>query len=217
MEAKKKQIRKAILNDSYKAGACHIGSALSCVDILCDLYYKILNKGDIFIFGKASGIATLYAILEDKGIIKNAWKYLKKYPLPSKEVKGVIWSGGSLGMGLGIATGVALGNRKKNVYVLLGDADLQEGSTYEAALFARHHNLTNLNVIVDANGIQACGYTGNIIGLSTVIAFLHNTLPSFQCIKTTKGKGVLFMENNYDWHYKNLDEFSLQEALDGLA
>ena len=217
MEDKKKQIIKAILNDSFKSGACHIGSSLSCCDILVDLYYKILKKGDIFIFGKASGVATLYAILEDKGIIKNAYKYLKKYPLVNKEVKGCVWSGGSLGMGLGIACGIALGNRKKNVYVLLGDGDLQEGSTFESALFARHHNLTNLNVIVDCNNLQALGATKDILGLSTAIEFYKNTLPIFQCIKTVKGDGVEFMRNRYEWHYKNLSESQLEEALDGLA
>lgn len=217
MEAKKKQIRKAILNDSFRSGACHIGSALSCTDILVDLYHKILKKGDIFIFGKASGVSALYAILEDKGIIKNAWKYLKKYPLVSKEVKGVVWSGGSLGMGLGIACGIALGNRKKNVYVLLGDGDLQEGSNFESALFARHHNLTNLNVIYDFNGLQALGKTKDILGLGTALEFYQKTLPIFQIVPTTKGNGVSFMQHDYTWHYKNLSESQLQEALNGLA
>jgi len=216
MEDKKKQIKQKILIDSEKVGACHIGSALSCSDILVDLYYKILKKGDFLIFSKASGVSALYAILEDKKILKNSSQYLKKYPLVSNKVPGVIWSGGSLGMGLGTACGIAIGNRKKNVYVLLGDGDLQEGSTFEAALFARHHNLYNLNVIVDYNQLQALGETKDILGLSTAIEFYKKTIPNFQCIKTVKGKGVDYMENNYHWHYGNIDKYDLQEALDGL-
>ena len=217
MEAKKNKIRKAVLKDSFYAKACHIGSALSCVDILCDLYYKILKKEDIFVFSKASGVSALYAILEDKKVIKNAYKILKKYPLVSKEVKGCVWSGGSLGMGLGIACGIALGNRKKNVYVLISDAEMQEGTFYEAGLFARHHNLTNLSVICDYNGIQALGKTKDILGLSTAVEFAKKTFPNFQAIKTIKGNGVEFMRDRYEWHYKNLSDYDLEEALNGLA
>lgn len=217
MEAKKQKIRRDVLTSSYKAGACHIGSALSCVDILVDLYYKILKKGDIFIFGKASGVATLYAILEDKGIITDAWRYLKKYPLPSQEVPTVIHSFGSLGHALPFACGVAYAKPKTRVYVLIGDAEIQEGTTYESALFARHHNIKNLNIICDWNGIQACGFTKDICGLSTALEFLKKTFPQFQAIKTKKGNGVKFMENSVDWHYMNLTKDTLKEALNGLA
>ena len=88
MEEINTKIRKSILENSYKAGACHLGSALSCVEILTNLYYKILKKKDIFIFAKASGVAALYAILADKGHFPESKVvyYLNKYPLASKEV-----------------------------------------------------------------------------------------------------------------------------------
>lgn len=234
-----KKIRRSILQESYDAGACHIGSALSCVEILVALYYKIMKEEDIFIFSKASGVVTLYSILADKGFIKEkVSKYLKQYPLPSREVNGVTWSGGSLGQGLSVATGIALADRSKKVYCLLSDGELQEGNTWEAILFAGHHKLNNLIVIIDRNGLQACGGTEDILALEPLEekfqAFNWNAVevsghimpaiievernynsdePKVIIAKTIKGRGVNFMENKYEWHYKNLDKKGLEEAL----
>lgn len=209
------KIRKDILTASFEAEACHIGSALSCVVILCVLFYDIMKKGELFIFSKASGVATYYAILSDLGHFpkKKLAYYLKNYPECSKEVPGVIHSVGSVGHGLNVACGLALADRKRNVYCLISDGELQEGSTYEAALFARQHKLTNLYVICDNNGLQACGATSSILELSTAIKFFENTFPHFLSILTTKGAGVDFMENDYTWHYKNLTPLLLTEAL----
>lgn len=213
------RIRRQILKASYEAGACHIGSALSCVDILVELYYKTLKKDDIFLFSKASGVATLYAILADKGYFpkEKLSYYLKNYPLASKEVPGVIHSVGSLGHGLSVAVGLALGNRKRRVYTLLSDGECQEGSTYEASLFARQHKLNNLHVIVDDNGLQACGATKDILDLETAYEFFRKTLPNFKRVRTIKGQGVSFMENDYCWHYRNLDKKLLNKALEENA
>lgn len=214
-----KKIRRTILTASFQSKACHIGSALSCVEILVDLYFNKLKKDDIFIFSKASGVAALYAVLAEKGIIphnKVAF-YLKKYPLPSKEVPGVIWSGGSLGMGLSVAAGMALADRKRKVYCLISDGEVQEGQTYEASLFVRQHKLTNLYVIVDFNKYQACGAIKDILDLTTAFEFLKKTLPNIEIVDTIKGKGIDFMENNYKWHYKNLDEKGYKKALLQLA
>ncbi len=239
-----KKIRRKILVASYHAGACHIGSALSCVEILVALYYKVLKKDDIFLFSKASGVATLYAILADKGFIpKNeVFKYLKKYPLSSKEVPGILWSGGSLGQGLSVATGLALADRSRKVYCLLSDGELQEGNTWEAILFAAHHKLDNLIVIIDRNELQACGKTENILKLEPLLNkwntfnWAYNSvnghninwlirslkvkadtsrkdMPYVIIANTIKGKGVSFMENKYEWHYKNLDQQGFEEAL----
>ena len=218
IQQKIKQIRGDVLTASFSAHACHIGSALSCVDILVDLFYNILKDGDVFIFSKASGVATLYSILADKGYFKKSdiAYYLKNYPLPSKEVPGVIHSVGSLGHGLPVAVGMAYADRTRNVYVLMGDGECQEGTTYESALFARQHNLDNLYVIVDNNGLQAMGKTNDILGLDTAFDFLERTLPNIRIEKTIKGKGVYFMENNYSWHYKNLDVNLLERALNQI-
>ena len=215
MEAKNKQIKRDILNASYEAGACHIGSALSCVDILVDLFYNKKIKPEQFVFSKASGVATYYAILVDLQYFtrEKMVEYLKKYPLPSKEVPGVIHSMGSLGHGLSVACGLALSDRSRDVYVLLSDGECQEGSTMEAVLFAKQHNLTNLYVTIDYNQIQACGKTDEILEMGTVLYFFNESLPNCDIRFTTKGDGVDFMEDDYTWHYKNLDEELLKKAL----
>ncbi len=215
LQQKRQEIKKLILESSYKAGVCHIGSALSAVDILINLYYKILKKGDVFIFSKSSGIAALYCILADKGFFlksKIAY-YLKNYPLGSKKVPNLIWGGGSCGHGLSLAAGLALADRKRKVYVLLSDGELDEGSTYEAALFIHQHKLKNLYVIVDNNGYQACGAIKDILDLETAFEFYQKTIPNFKRVKTIKGAGIDFMENKYEWHYKNLDKTLLDKAL----
>ncbi len=209
------EIRKDILNASFFSGACHIGSALSCVEILVDLFNNTLKKDDVFIFSKASGVATLYAILARKGYFpkeKLAY-YLKNYPLPSKEVPGVIHSVGSLGHGLPIAVGLALADRNRRVFVLMSDGECQEGTTYESALFARQHGLNNLYVIIDANGIQACDRVENVLGLKTAYKFLESTLPNITIDRTVKGQGISFCENSIDWHYQNLTPELLKRAL----
>src|SRR3990167_5735325 len=103
-----------------------------------------MEKDDYFIFSKASGIAAYYAIME-KGDLKN-------YPLGDK--KYAIWAGGSLGHGLPVATGLALADKKRNVYVLMSDAEMQEGTTWEFLLFKKQHKLINLKIYADNNQYQ---------------------------------------------------------------
>lgn len=233
-----KKIRRDILQASFDANACHIGSSLSCVEILVALYYDILKSKDVFLFSKASGVATLYCILKDKGIIKKKVSdVLKEYPLPNKEVPGVISSMGSLGHGLPLAVGLALADRNRKVYCLMSDGEMNEGSTWEAILFAGHHKLKNLTIIIDNNGLQACGKTKDILNLGDLYdkfdVFnwnpkdvdghnLEDIKEALECFsykpkaiiaKTIKGKGVSFIEGRYEWHYKNLDTEDLQIAL----
>lgn len=215
MEAKKQQLIKDILQSSYDAGACHLGSSLSCVDIMYDLFYNRMNEGDIFIFSKGSGSATYYAILSDKGHFPKdkLAEYLKQYPEASKEVPGVTHSVGSIAHGLAVACGVAYAKPDVNVYVLLSDGEIQEGVTFESALFARQHKLNNLHVIIDNNKLQACGATKDIMDLTTAFEFLEKTLPNCEIVDTIKGHRVSFMENKYEWHYKNLTPELLEQAL----
>lgn len=209
------QIRRDLLQASFDAKACHIGSALSCVDFMVKLHYDTLKPGDIFLFSKASGVATYYAILCDQGYFpkENLADYLHRFPLPSKEVPGIIHSLGSLGHGLPIAVGIAYANPDKDVHVLISDGEVQEGTTWESALFARQHKLRNLHVYVDYNAIQACGWTFDILDLTTAFQFLNATLPNCHILHTTKGEGVKFMEDEPSWHYKNLTPELLEEAL----
>ena len=221
MQNKIKQLRRDVLLASYDSGACHIGSALSCIEILVKIFYEygFDKEKDTFVFGKASGVSAMYAMLADKGYFpkEKIAEYLKEYPLSSKEVPGIIHSFGSVGHGLSVASGIALGNKLKNkngnVYVLLSDGDFQEGSTYESCLFVKQHKLDNLCVFVDNNGLQACGKTKEILDLEDTWDFLYCILPVCHIIKTTKGKGVSFMENDYKWHYNNLTKDLLEIAL----
>jgi transketolase len=208
-----KQLKRDILQASFDAGACHISSALSCIRIVNGLFDKI-REGDRFIFAKASGACALYVVLADRGFFpkEKVAEYLKQYPLASKEVPGVLHSVGSLGHGLSVAAGLALADRTRDVYVLLSDAELQEGSTMEAALFIKQHNLQNLYVIVDDNSMQACGMTEEILRPDWS---LFETLPNFERVRTVKGEGVDFMQD-WEWHYKNLTPELLEKALNGL-
>lgn len=237
-----KKIRQDILTMSFKARACHIGSALSCVEILAVLYSKILKKKDVFVFSKASGVCTLYSILAKKNVFpkEKIAHYLEKYPLAGREVPGIIWSAGSLGHGLPVATGLALADKKRKVYCLVSDGELEEGTTWESALFANHRNLNNMTVIVDRNYIQACGKTEEIarleplaekwraFGWAAIEIDGHNfsaiekallaahKKPLIIIAKTVKGKGVSFMENNFEWHYRNLTPELYEKAMSAL-
>jgi transketolase len=215
METKIKEIKRLVLNASFEAGACHIGSALSCIPKMVELHYNILKKDDVFLFSKASGVATYYAILCDKGYFSREYLpvFLKNYPLPSTEVPGVVHSFGSLGHGLPVAVGMALGNRNKNVHVLMSDGEVQEGTTFESALFARQHKLDNLFVYIDDNKIQGLDYTDKILNLDTAYEFLKATLPHLEILDTKKGAGIDFMSDDAAWHYRNLTPELLAQAL----
>lgn len=225
-----KKIRNDILDYSYKAGACHIGSSLSCVEILMAIDY-LIDKDDFFIFSKASGIAAWYSILADKsGDNESVHKILKNFPLPSKEIPGIIHSVGSLGHGLPVAVGLAYSNPNSTVFCLMSDGEISEGTTWESLLFANHHKLDNLKIIIDRNGLQACGETENILklesledklrafGMETYTAYGHDIddikyvleTPSDRPVaiiaETIKGKDLPSMEGKVESHYKNLDK-----------
>jgi transketolase len=213
-EQKIKKVKELILDASYEAHACHLGSALSCAEILVELFFGTkMRVGDHFIFSKASGAAAYYATMALKGMIKkeDVAGYLKHYPLSNKAVPGVIWSGGSLGHGLPIAVGLALANPNHKVFVLMGDGEIAEGTTWESVLFAAHHRLGNLNIIVDRNRLQACGKTEDILKIDNALELLGKLFP-ITVKQTTKGEGVDFMENDYRWHYFNLTPELLAKA-----
>jgi transketolase len=198
-------IRSKIIEVSYRAGACHIGSSLSCIDIIIDIYKK-KKKKDLFVFSKASGVCALYSYLYST---KRAIKLLKKYPLASKEA-GLIFSTGSLGHGLPFATGLAFSDRSRDVYVLLGDAEMQEGTFYESLLFKNQHNLDNLKVYVDMNGLQALGKVYDILSVPHWLAECMGV----NLIKTVKGQGVKILEDmGFKNHYYNLTEDGFTKAI----
>ena len=252
-----KNIRLNILKLTYKAKSAHIGSALSIVEILAILYNEILNINppkknflyrDRFILSKGHAALALYCTLYEKSFITkntldsfgNENTILMNHV--SHKVPGVEFSTGSLGHGLPIAIGKSLNakryNKKWKIYALLSDGELNEGSNWEGLMFAAHHNLNNLTIVIDYNKMQSLDYVKNTIGLEP----LKEKFKSFGCnvldinghsllqlrkafsnkiqnkpkviiANTIKGKGVSFMENNILWHYTPPDKFQLKKAL----
>lgn len=257
-----RKLRKDILDISYNGGIGHIGPALSIIDILCVLYFDTMNvsknkltdkKRDRLILSKGHAVAALYSVLYRRGYItrKELFSYCKDGGLgehPDKDLKiGIEFSSGSLGHGLSVACGMAWGLMTKNktdgprVFAVLSDAELNEGSTWEAIMFASHHKLNNLTVIIDANGFQAFGQTKDIINLGDIkrkwemhdwysneidghdlknlalaLKKRHADKPSVVIARTTNGKGVTFMEKQLQWHYLSLNEENYKKALKSL-
>jgi transketolase len=259
-----KEIRKKILKMMYESKAAHIGSCLSCVDILTTLYFRILKidpknplakNRDRFILSKGHAVAALYAVLAKRGffpkeILDTYYQNGGKLPGHSTlgTVPGIEITTGSLGHGLSMGAGMALAGKrdekKYRVFVLMSDGECEEGSTWEAALFAHHHKLDNLIGIVDYNKLQAFGKIEDILGLKPLskkwrdfgwevkeinghdfseikkvfskIPFKKGK-PSLVIAHTIKGKGVPFMENKMEWHYYNLNKEQYQQALKELG
>lgn len=239
LEAKAKEIRGMILDQVAAFGNGHIASAMSIVEILLILYYQVLkisgdsSERDRLILSKGHGVSALYAILADRGFFPKKWLTAPQDGNllgghADRKVPGIDWSTGSLGHGLSVAAGMALAAKldKKDyrIFCLLGDGELQEGSVWEAAIFAAHHQLDNLVVIVDRNMNQSCGQTRDIANFSTTLPWVafgweclnaqgHNMLdledalskhydqgPLVVVAHTQKGYGVSFIETGDKWH-----------------
>lgn len=257
LEQISKEIRKSIVKMNAKSCASHSGSALSTVDILTILYFKIMNidsknpslkDRDKLILSKGHGSSALYATLADRGYFEKSLLngfYMDGGKLPGHldkdAVPGIEASSGSLGHGLSIGIGMAIANKFDNldnhVYVICGDGELNEGSMWEAIMFAPHKNLDNLTMIVDYNKLQGYGKTNEIINLEPLIKKLqsfnwdvteidgHNfddiesalrkkvNKPKAIIAHTIKGKGVSYMENEFVWHYKSPNDDQLKRAM----
>ena len=182
-----RNIRSNILNLTFKAKSSHIGSCLSIVEILVALYFGVLKKNDRFILSKGHAALALYSILFEKKIISkkifNSFGTNKTLLMNhvSNKVNGVEFSTGSLGHGLPVSVGKALkfkSNKEKNrVYVLMSDGEINEGTTWESLLFANHHKLDNLNIIIDYNKIQSMDFVSKVIKIKP----LKQKLQSFGC------------------------------------
>lgn len=252
--------RREILKMTSAAGASHVGSALSVVDILATLYSGSAHISrelvaepdrDVVILSKGHSAAALYAILSLKDFFPQEWLegYCKNGAqlgghVTSKRVPGIELSTGSLGHGLPYGAGIALSRKRSStigrVFVVLSDGECDEGTTWESALIANHHDLDNLVVVIDRNGIQSLASTEETLRLEPLAekwkSFGWNVLVcnghSFQelneafkkdskrptCIiaNTTKGNGVSFMENSVLWHYRSPGSEELNEALQEL-
>lgn len=235
----------------------HVGSCLSIADILYILYFKVLHidpcnppkhDRDKFILSKGHGSAALYATLAERGFFPK--EYLDQFYkdggiLPGHVdmtvTAGLETSAGSLGHGLSIGVGMAIGNKQLNnpgrIYVLLGDGECNEGSVWEAIMLASHLTLSNLTAIVDVNQLQGFGRNNEVINQENLaerwrafgwdvyevnghdvdeleLAFnkSHNR-PKVLIAHTIKGKGVSFMEDKLEWHYKSPNDEQYALAL----
>ena len=254
------RLREGVLTMIHKAQSIHVGSNLSVVDILAVLYKEILRVNaldpedagrDRFIMSKGHAAAALWATLAEFGFFPQEW--LNEYYLDDGKlaghvtkhgIPGVELSTGSLGHGISFGAGVAFsarsGEQRYKTFVLVSDGELNEGLTWEAMLFAAHHKLDNLTVIVDYNSLQSLGKTDDILTLSPLKAKAesfgwsvqevdgHNcgqlarilskvpfaqSKPSFIIAHTIKGKGIRFLEGRVDWHHRFLEDAHIQQAL----
>ena len=250
-------IRRIVLEQSKRANVGHIGSCLSVADILAALYGTVLEisepadaERDRFVLSKGHAALALYAALHLRGWLTSA--DLNTFCAdgtalgvhPEHNVTGVDFSTGSLGQGLSMGVGAALAARaqgsSRRVFVLVSDAECNEGALWEAVMFAAHHRLTNLVAIVDHNRQQALGYTKDVLDLGAMAerwrAFGWDARvvdgndanavagalsgadvgcqPRVVVAETVFGKGVSFMERQIRWHYMPMSDVEFAQAME---
>ena len=255
-----RNIRRIILEQSHRAHVGHIGCALSVADLLAALYGGVLRiddpadpERDRFVMSKGHAALALYAALHLKGWLSQ--EQLDTFcgdggvlgVHPEEALPGVDFASGSLGHGLSMAAGAALAARlqgsSRRVFTLLSDAECNEGSVWEAAMFAAHHGLSNLVALIDLNGQQALGHTKDVLDLSPFaerwrsfgwdvieddaiegdaagrIAERLNAidtsagLPRVLIARTRFAKGVSFMESRVKWHYWPMSDDEFAQAM----
>jgi transketolase len=242
------QFRARVVEMSHAADAAHLASALSCIDIVAVLYHSVLRLDpkrpkwegrDRFILSKGHAATALYAALAYKGFITDAdlktygkmGSLLEEHPTP--RLSGVEAATGSLGHGLPCGCGMALASRIKGQdyrsFVLMSDGECNEGSVWEAALFAAANRLGSLCAFVDFNKWQATGRSKEVLALDPLVDKFRsfgwqvheidghdhaqilaavrevsrtNNKPTMVIAHTIKGKGVSFMEDDNNWHYR---------------
>ncbi len=235
-----------LLEMHYLQKACHIGGNLSALDAMMVLHHEVMTPADCFILSKGHSVGALYITLWSLGRLTD--DDLKTFHADNTKLAGHPIAGwlpeipvatGSLGHGFSLALGIALGRQLTNtpghVYCLTSDGEWQEGSMWEALIFFAHHQLTNLTVLIDCNGLQGLGTTTEVASLSTLAdkiaafnvtvkqvnghqpnaikAALQNDQGSVVILDTVKGAGVSFMENRMEWHYLSLSEEQLKQAI----
>ena len=256
------RVRMGIVTATHAAKCGHPGGSLSAADIFTYLYFRELRVDeknphwedrDRFVLSKGHTAPGLYSTLAQRGFfpvedlktLRHLGSYLQGHP-NMNEVPGVDMSTGSLGQGISAAAGMALGAKIRGkddvrVYALLGDGEIEEGQVWEAMMFAHHHKLDNLCLIIDNNGLQIDGPIDTIMSpypiVDKVRAFgLHvieidghdydqmeaafkearetKGVPTAIVAKTLKGKGVSYMEGRVEWHGKapNDEEYAVAMA-----
>jgi transketolase len=237
--------RLKVLELVHKAHTCHIASNFSIIDVATVLYEN-LKPGDEIVWSKGWASASIYYFLHKQGKLTD--EQLSSFPndpflsLAETSVPGVHVSGGSMGHGLPVAVGMALAKKRASepgkIYCIMSDGELNEGTTWEAAMIASHHALDNLCVIIDKNGWQAMGKTSNVLDLGDLrtkwfsfgfdavnidghdydqlenkFKFSKKGFPSVIIANTIKGKGVSFMEDCLKYHYSHVTEEDYVKAV----
>ncbi len=258
------RLRQTVLRMAYAGNTVHIACAFSIIELLAVLYRHFLRypgndrqsqDRDYLVLSKGHGVMAQYACMAERGWLGDAeldgyfsdGSLLKG--LSDSRVPGLEVTSGSLGHGFSVGVGLALGAKRRGtgqwVYALVGDGELNEGPIWEGALFAAHHGLDNLLLIVDQNGFQAMGTTDEVLALGDVVSKLsafgftaiavdghdesaieaairalqaqRDGRPKALVARTVKGKGVSFMEHDNRWHYTRLDAVLHARALAELG
>ena len=260
LTAMSQRIRLNGLKMALRSGnnGSHLGGSLSCVEIMAVLYGEVLRinldnpsdcERDIFIPSKAHCVLSHIPALAEKGFIKKdeILNYLddrgRIVGHPYRPDLGFEYPGGSLGMALSVGIGIALSAKERNsdrqIYILMGDGELNEGSIWEAFMSASHYKLDNLTAIIDRNHLSYDGDTEEVMGLDSLSEKMrafnwfvsecdgHDTLsllkafsekeerkPHVIIADTIKGKGVSFIENRPEWHHHRLSQKEYEQAVE---
>lgn len=240
--------RRRLIDMHYRAGVGHIGGNLSALDVMLYLYHKVMKENDVFVLSKGHAAGALYVTLWTLGYLSDddldnfhgEGSLLPGHPAPNG-AKQITLATGSLGHGFPVACGIALSRKvaKKpgKIFCLCSDGEWQAGSNWEALIFGTHHQLDNLSVLIDNNGLQGFGRTVDITSMNTfkqifqgfdvvvneldghsakslakLAARSKQSLTVFD-LHTIKGKGISFMENKLEWHYLPLTEEQYARAI----
>lgn len=243
-----KKAKLRLLQMHYESGVGHIGGNLSCLDSVLLLHTCIMEKHDLFVLSKGHSAGALYVSLWVAGRLTDA--QLRQFHQDGTKMAGhpppqwnsdIPFATGSLGHGFPVSCGMALARKLNNapgrIYCLMSDGEWQEGSNWEALIFAHHQKLHNLTVLIDLNGLQGFGTTDEVASMADLIhriqgfgvpvkgvdghdysalkSTLENPSGRFEILvlRTIKGKGVSFMEDKVDWHYLPMSAALYQNAV----
>ncbi len=244
--------RRRLLHMHWRSGVGHLGGNLSCLDAMMLLHHDLIGPQDRFILSKGHAAGAYYVTLWSLGALTEAdldsfhrdGTRLAGHP-PARGLPSILFSTGSLGHGLPLAAGLALAARlqgcARRVFCLTSDGEWQEGSTFEALIFAAHQNLANLIILVDHNRLQGFGSTAEVASMDPLGARLagfdvelrdcdghdlqslraalgpQGNRPAVVIMRTTKGRGVPGLEGRMESHYLPLTEAQYQGALARLG
>jgi transketolase len=240
--------KRRLIEMHYRARVGHLGGNLSCIDAMMLVHHEMMRGQDRFVLSKGHSAGALYVTLWSLGLLSDGEldsfhrddTLLGGHP-PPRGVPGVLFGTGSLGHGLSLAAGLAVAARlqrtDRRIFCLTSDGEWQEGSTFEAAIFASHHRLENLVILVDHNGLQGFGSTAAVASMAPLqermsgldleirvcdghdLASMRDALapgrakPLLVVLNTVKGRGVAEIEGKMESHYLPLTAAQFANAM----